>query len=135
LNEKNQKRLEAIKNEQLLNHKSMRPDYDELVRFVQENGYSATGRKYGVSDNAIRKWIKAYQKDLRVTETIRFNKDAWYQEHGRVNKVELQALADQGLSLKEIARHYRVHRNTAKKWCQQHQVQTPGMQTASQGMN
>ena len=25
-------------------------------------GYSATGRKYGVSDNAIRKWIKYYEK-------------------------------------------------------------------------
>ncbi len=26
-------------------------------------GFSATGRKYGVSDNAIRKWIKNYNKE------------------------------------------------------------------------
>jgi 5-methylcytosine-specific restriction endonuclease McrA len=35
-----------------------RPDIDTLLNEVKEMGYSATGRKYGVSDNAIRKWIK-----------------------------------------------------------------------------
>ena len=35
-----------------------RPDIDTLLKEVKELGYSATGRKYGVSDNAIRKWIK-----------------------------------------------------------------------------
>ena len=38
-----------------------RPDYEELKNLVFENGYSATGRKYGVSDNAIRKWFKFYE--------------------------------------------------------------------------
>jgi len=35
-----------------------RPEYDILIKEVGEMGYSATGRKYGVSDNSIRKWIK-----------------------------------------------------------------------------
>jgi 5-methylcytosine-specific restriction endonuclease McrA len=35
-----------------------RPDIDVLLKEIKEIGYSATGRKYGVSDNAIRKWIK-----------------------------------------------------------------------------
>jgi hypothetical protein len=35
-----------------------RPDYEILLREVEELGYSAVGRKYGVSDNAIRKWLK-----------------------------------------------------------------------------
>lgn len=39
-----------------------RPDYEILKSEILENGYSATGRKYGVSDNAIRKWIKYYEK-------------------------------------------------------------------------
>lgn len=39
-----------------------RPDYEILKNEISENGYSATGRKYGVSDNAIRKWIKYYEK-------------------------------------------------------------------------
>jgi len=29
---------------------------------TKDIGFSAVGRKYGVSDNAIRKWIKMYQK-------------------------------------------------------------------------
>jgi transposase-like protein len=31
---------------------------------VNELGYSSTGRKYGVSDNSIRKWIKFYENSL-----------------------------------------------------------------------
>lgn len=39
-----------------------RPPYGVLVDEIEKLGYSAVGRKYGVSDNAIRKWIKAYIK-------------------------------------------------------------------------
>ena len=39
-----------------------RPSYKDLIKSVNDIGYSATGRLYGVSDNAIRKWIKAYKK-------------------------------------------------------------------------
>jgi len=35
-----------------------RPDKETLLKEIKELGYSGTGRKYGVSDNAIRKWIK-----------------------------------------------------------------------------
>lgn len=35
-----------------------RPSLDVLKEEVFENGYRATGRKYGVSDHAIRKWLK-----------------------------------------------------------------------------
>lgn len=41
-----------------------RPPYDQLLNEVNELGYSATGRKYGVSDNSIRKWIKFYENSL-----------------------------------------------------------------------
>jgi hypothetical protein len=39
-----------------------RPDLTTLLKEVNEIGYSATGRKYGVSDNAIRMWINRYNK-------------------------------------------------------------------------
>ena len=39
-----------------------RPPYKHLLKEVEKFGYLATGRKYGVSDNAIRKWIKIYEK-------------------------------------------------------------------------
>jgi len=38
--------------------KVIRPDKEIILKDVEELGYSATGRKYGVSDNAIRKWLK-----------------------------------------------------------------------------
>lgn len=37
--------------------KASRPSYEDLVVQVAELGYSATGRLYGVSDNAVRKWL------------------------------------------------------------------------------
>lgn len=41
--------------------KVKRPTYKRLLREVAALGFSATGRKYGVSDQAIRKWIKTYE--------------------------------------------------------------------------
>ncbi len=38
-----------------------RPDYAQLLRELEETNYSAVGRKYGVSDNAVRKWVRAYE--------------------------------------------------------------------------
>lgn len=35
-----------------------RPPLDTLRKDIEELGYCGTGRKYGVSDNAIRKWLK-----------------------------------------------------------------------------
>lgn len=38
------------------------PPYEQLIEDVKTVGYCATGRKYGVSDNAVRKWIKFYKE-------------------------------------------------------------------------
>jgi hypothetical protein len=38
-----------------------RPPYEQLMAEVGQLGFSAVGRKYGVSDNAVRKWIRWYQ--------------------------------------------------------------------------
>lgn len=38
-----------------------RPPYEQLRDEIDRLGYSAVGRKYGVSDNAIRKWVRQYQ--------------------------------------------------------------------------
>ena len=35
-----------------------RPSIEQLLKEVKESSYIAVGKKYGVSDNAIRKWIK-----------------------------------------------------------------------------
>jgi hypothetical protein len=41
-----------------------RPPYEQLVAEVRAEGFSAVGRRYGVSDNAIRKWIRRYEREL-----------------------------------------------------------------------
>jgi hypothetical protein len=41
-----------------------RPPYAQLRAEVRELGWSAVGRRYGVSDNAIRKWIRAYEREF-----------------------------------------------------------------------
>jgi hypothetical protein len=40
-----------------------RPPYEQLMREIAETSYVAVGRKYGVSDNAIRKWVRAYERE------------------------------------------------------------------------
>jgi hypothetical protein len=40
-----------------------RPPYEQLLAETRQLGFSATGRKYGVSDNAVRKWLRAYERD------------------------------------------------------------------------
>jgi hypothetical protein len=41
-----------------------RPPYPQLLREIRALGYCGTARRYGVSDNAIRKWIRAYEREL-----------------------------------------------------------------------
>jgi hypothetical protein len=40
-----------------------RPPYERLIAEVEELGWLGTGRKYGVSDNAVRKWVRAYERE------------------------------------------------------------------------
>lgn len=40
-----------------------RPSYEQLVSEIKATSYLAVGKKYGVSDNAIRKWLKQYERE------------------------------------------------------------------------
>ena len=42
----------------IIQRKVKRPNIDELIMEVKNSSYVAVGKKYGVSDNTIRKWIK-----------------------------------------------------------------------------
>lgn len=53
---------ESEKRSQLNQRRVERPSYEALLKETAEFGFVATGKKYGVSDNSIRKWIKMYQK-------------------------------------------------------------------------
>jgi hypothetical protein len=39
-----------------------RPPYEQLIAEIEATSYCAVGRKYGVSDNAVRKWVRAYEQ-------------------------------------------------------------------------
>jgi transposase-like protein len=39
-----------------------------LVAEVAATSWSAVGRKYGVSDNAVRKWVRAYERERAASE-------------------------------------------------------------------
>lgn len=45
----------------------VRPPRDVLLREIEETSYSAVGRKYGVSDNAIRKWVRFYENGEKAS--------------------------------------------------------------------
>lgn len=56
---KNTKKNNKIKRISIKNRKVQnRPSIEQLKNEVKELGYCGTGRKYGVSDNTIRKWLK-----------------------------------------------------------------------------
>lgn len=40
-----------------------RPTHDILLREIAETSYLAVGRRYGVSDNAVRKWLRQYERE------------------------------------------------------------------------
>lgn len=43
--------------------KVQRPPYEHLMAEIAMTSYVAVGRKYGVSDNAVRKWVRFYQRE------------------------------------------------------------------------
>ena len=40
-----------------------RPPYDQLMAEIRASSYLAVGKRYGVSDNAIRKWVRQYEAE------------------------------------------------------------------------
>lgn len=43
--------------------KVTRPPYTKLTAEIESSSYLAVGRRYGVSDNAIRKWVRQYERE------------------------------------------------------------------------
>ncbi len=40
-----------------------RPPYEQLLAEIEATSYCAVGRRYGVSDNAVRKWVRFYERE------------------------------------------------------------------------
>lgn len=50
--------------------KVIRPSIDVLIDKIKSSSYVAIGKEYGVSDNAIRKWIKSYGFNPKTFDPI-----------------------------------------------------------------
>ena len=46
----------------LKQRKVQRPEYTILSKMVEDEGYVSVGKKYGVSDNCVRNWLRFYKK-------------------------------------------------------------------------
>lgn len=44
---------------------------------IRNMPFTKIGEKYGVSDNAIRKWCKAEKLPTKKTEIIKFSEEEW----------------------------------------------------------
>ncbi len=55
----------------MFTRKVERPPYEQLIGETNECGFSAVGRKYGVSGNAVRKWIRWYEAAAQTEEVRR----------------------------------------------------------------
>jgi very-short-patch-repair endonuclease len=50
----------------IFRRKVQRPSSPQLIQEIKSTNFCAVGRKYGVSDNAIRKWCKSYNIDMNI---------------------------------------------------------------------
>lgn len=60
------------------NRKCSRPDKETLLQNLFEGNFSSVGAKYGVSDNAVRKWCRSYDlpfkaRDIKRMRAVRHN--------------------------------------------------------------
>lgn len=53
--------------------KAERPPREKLLAEIRASSYRAVGRKYGVSDNAVRKWVRFYERQAarEVADAVR----------------------------------------------------------------
>lgn len=54
-----------------------RPSREELKNLIRKTPFTRIGAQFGVSDNAIRKWCKAYGLPYKTTEIKRYTDDEW----------------------------------------------------------
>lgn len=67
----------AAKQKGLLSRKTIRPNREELKQLIRTQSFSALGRKYDVTDNAIRKWCESYSLPKTKKEIAKYSDKEW----------------------------------------------------------
>lgn len=84
---------------QSLSNRTNKPPREQLISDIEQIGYFQTGKKYGVSYNTIRKWIRAYG----VSFQRKFTDEQITEIHNK---------RATGMSFQKIADEYNVARST-----------------------
>lgn len=67
----------AAKENGLRERKVVRPDRDTLKSLIRTQSFVQIGQRYGVSDNAVRKWCDAENLPRKKKEIAKFTDEAW----------------------------------------------------------
>lgn len=54
-----------------------RPNRNELKQLIRNYTFTELGRKYGVSDNSVRKWCKLVDLPYRTTDIKKYTNEEW----------------------------------------------------------
>ena len=73
LSDKNAKR--CVKCAQIAQRRAARPEPLELAKMIKESGFAKVGKRFGVSDNAVKNWCKQYNIPHKISALI-----IWYDQ-------------------------------------------------------
>lgn len=71
------KRCKSCEAKKRYNAISKKPERDVLKNIIRHYSFLQIGKKYGVSDNAIRKWCKSYNLPYHSSEIKKISDDEW----------------------------------------------------------
>ncbi len=117
IRKQSQRCLECYNKEKLL--VKQRPSYEQLKKDVKELNFTGTGKKYNVSDNAIRKWIKRYEKEKSEEDKILKNR-----KKTKPSYIELMETI-KNTNMKETAIKYEVDISTIRDWIRIYEEDMP----------
>lgn len=61
----------------LASRKVERPNRGELKKLIRNTSFTAIGKQFDVTDNAIRKWCKSYNLPYRVRDIKKYSNEEW----------------------------------------------------------
>lgn len=67
----------AARQKGLLSRKTIRPNREELKQLIRIQSFSDLGRRYDVTDNAIRKWCESYGLPKTKKEIAKYDNEEW----------------------------------------------------------
>ncbi len=100
-------------------NRKKRPLPEVLEAEINANGFVRTGKKYKVTDNAIRKWVKCYEKEGYICNITRKGNRCKYP---RPSPEELEKLI-MDLGFTGVAKKYEIHSESVRYWVKAYQKQ------------